>query len=511
MSGGGDAPRQRAHGIVAIAFALPVVLRALSYTDRILDRDETYWMASAMRMRAADLPVYVAGWDTKPPLPFLFHRLALALSPDAPLLAAHVLAGLLAGAAGALVAAAALRLGGRGAALVAAALFALLDSTGPVRALAANTEVLTYVPVALLTWAIAAGRPRGLGLPFAVGACAAVAFLAKHPAAIYAPAGFAALLLCERERGSALRQAAAGLAGTAAVLAVAFGWIAAAGAWDDFVACNVTISGHRARNAGELAKTFGYGRWAAVAVANPVAIAGVVAALVRGASGAARPSARRAALVAGPLAAGGLVAAVAGGAAFQHYLQLAWVPVAVLAGCGLADAPSFATRRFSPAAWTALVVAAAAGAALPDRIGQWRSRDWPGYDTGPVPALRERVRALVAPSETMFVWGIHPDLYVTCGRAPASRFVTTNWLVGTYTGLPPTPDAEPFEFVPGSWDLLFADLGSSRPALVVDSVPAGVHGFVAYPMSRFPRLAQWVESRYVREEGPGGYVLWRRR
>jgi hypothetical protein len=111
----------------------------------------------------------------------------------------------------------------------------------------------------------------------------------------------------------------------------------------------------------------------------------------------------------------------------------------------------------------------------------------------------------------MLVWGIHPDLHVTCRRAPASRFVTTNWLVGTYTGAPSAARPEPWEFVPGSWDLLFRDLEASRPALVVDSAAAGVHGFGAYPIRRFPRLAAWLERDYAAEAGPGGYVLWFRR
>jgi 4-amino-4-deoxy-L-arabinose transferase-like glycosyltransferase len=501
-------PRLAAASVVAAtAAALPLVFRALSYTDRILDRDETYWMASALRMRATGLPIYVAGWDTKPPLAFVFHRLALAVAPDAPMLGAHVLGAIVAAAACALVALAARRLAGGAAGLFAALAFALLDSTGTVRALAANTELLTYVPVAAIALAVAAGRPRGAWLAFLVGALSAVAFLAKHPAALFAPAAYAAILLTARDGRPWLRCALAGIGGVAAVLVPTFAWIAASGAWDDFVACNVTMSLHRAGLGAEIADSVGYGRWLAVARSNVPALLGVTFALVRAIAG--DRSARRAAGAVGPLAAAGLLAALAGGAAFPHYLLLAYVPLAVLAGVGCAAA--LAATRFAGNRTAGIAVAVTMlAAAAPARAAQCRqARDWIGYDSGPVVAVRARVQELVPPDGTLFVWGIHPDLYVTCRRAPATRFISCGWLVGSYSGLPLAP--EPFEFVPGSWDLLFRDLDLSRPACVVDSVPAGVHNFTSFPVERFPRLDAWLRAAYDREEGPGGYVIWRRR
>jgi hypothetical protein len=464
-------------------------------------------MAAALRMRVADVPVYVAGWDTKPPLVFLFHRLALAVAPGAPLLAAHLFTAALASAACVLVALSARRLAGDAAGLFAALGFALLDSTGTVAALASNTEVLTYLPCAALTFVLADGRFAGARLPFVAGALAAVAALAKLPTALYAPAALAAILLVRGGRGW-LGAATAGLAGVAAVLVPAFAALALSGAWDDFLICNVELSGHRALFAADLARDANYARWANVARANAVLVVGVLLT----AFGALRARSetdgcRSAVRIAGPLALAGLGAALAGGAGYQHYLQMAYVPVAVLGGVGLARL----TAGRWPAFVTGAVCVAAVACALPDRGVQWRSRNWKRYDHGPVQELLPRVQALVPEDGTLFVWGMHADLHVTCLRAPASRLVTSNWLVGTYTGRPSAAHPEPFELAAGAWDLLFRDLEASAPALVVDSVPAGVHGFDAYPVARFPRLDAWLRARYVPESGPGGYVLWVRK
>lgn len=491
---------------VAVACALPLAARLLSYTDRILDRDEAYWMASALRMHDLDVPLYVAGWDTKPPLPFLLHRMGLAVLPGTPMLGAHVVAALLAAAACGFVAAAARRLAGTPAALLAALAFALLDSTGPVRSLAANSELASYVPLAVLVWAVAALPSRSAAMPLTAGACAVAATMAKLPALVYAPASCVAILLASAPPRPWVRVPLFGIVGAGAAAALTAAGLVATGAWDDFYACNVTMSLHRAEWGMAIAESVRYDRWFAVAMANVPALAGIAVVAVMGAARAG--SCRRTLCAVGPLVAAGIAAAFAGGAAFPHYLQLAWVPVAVVAGVGLAEAATwlrFAPRRVA----VAMVAAAAVVAALPDRLGQWRSRDWAGYDRGPIPALRARVQALVPPGGTLFVWGIHPDLYVTCRRAPATRFISAGWLVGTYSGPPLAP--EPFEFVPGSWDLLFADLERHRPEVVVDSVRSGAHGFGAFPVARFPRLDAWLRAGYVEEPGPGGYVIWRRR
>jgi hypothetical protein len=512
----GDAPVPdraallRGRWLVALAFLAPAALRVLSYTDRILDRDETYWLASAMRMRAAGVPMYVAGWDTKPPAIFAFYRVALALVPDAPMLAAHVMAAALAGAACAVVAGSARRLAGPLAGLTAAGVFALLDSTGPVRALAANTEVVSYVPVAAIVAVAVFGRGRGLRFSFAAGALVAAAAVAKHPALVYGPLAWIAMLGAPFDARRAVRSLLAGVAGAAAFLAVVLGWLWIAGAWTDFVACIVTMGGNRAALGLAASGDVSYSRWGHVAAANPVAVVGVLvlcaAAARRGAQ-----AARTALWVTGPLVLAGLAAALAGGFGFQHYLALAYPPIAVAAGAGVGCAVALVREGRPRRAAIAVLVVLAGWRAAADRIEQWHSRDWVGYDGAAVQAVAARVREIAGPSDTMFVWGIHPDLYVTCRRAPATRFIACGWLVGTYSGLPAPGRAEPFEFVAGSWDLLFRDLDEHPPAVVVDSVPAGVHGFGAFPVERFPRLAAWLAAHYVREdERPGGYVVWRR-
>jgi hypothetical protein len=405
---------------------------------------------------------------------------------------------------------AARRLAGPLAGLAAAGVFALLDSTGPVRALAANTEVLAYVPIAALIAVAVASRGRGPWFAFAAGALAAAAALAKQPALVYGPLAWVAMLDWPFDGRRAIRSLVAGLAGTACVLAVVFGWLAIAGAWRDFVACTVEMGAHRAALGLAAQSEAGYARWEHVAAANPVALAGLAALCVAGARGGTGPG-RGALRVCGPFVLAGIVAALAGGLGYQHYLSLAHPSLAVAAGVGVACALEFAATVAAGRLVVAVLVVVAAWRAGADRLGQWHSRDWAAYDGAPVQAVAARIRELSAPTDTIFVWGIHPDLYVTCDRAPSTRFIACGWLVGTYTGLPAPGRPEPFELVDGAWDVLFRDLDENPPAVVVDSVPAGVHGFGAFPVERFPRLVAWLTAHYVRDDDrPGGYVVWRR-
>jgi len=130
------------------------------------------------------------------------------------------LTALLAGVACALVFATGRRLGGTVAAVAGAAAFALLDSTGPVKSLAAYSEPLVYVPVAVCAWAIACDRPRALGLPLLLGAATAAATLAKQPALAYAPCAVRGDVACVGHRRRAVEVVAAAGAFLALVGAV---------------------------------------------------------------------------------------------------------------------------------------------------------------------------------------------------------------------------------------------------------------------------------------------------
>lgn len=502
--------------LLVLAFAAPVLLRALSYRDSLLDRDEAYWLSAAMRMRAEGLPPYVGGWDMKPPLVFAFYRVAVAVAPGSPLLAAHVMAALLAGLAGALVAAAARSLGGAFAGAAGSLAFALLDSTGTVKGLAAQTELQTYVPVAAMLWCLAesgpAGRLRGHAPAIAVGVCGAVAALGRQTSAVFLPAGALALLTVRGGPGF-LRTALGTAAGAALVFGTCALSLAATGAWDDAVACAWTIPRERAVAGVGLADPSSYAGWLEVAIANPAVVLGLVALVAAGTRGGDRhDAAARTLRRVGPCVLAGGLAAVAGGAGFGHYLRQAYVPAAVAAGVGLAIAASrlAAPRtRVAAGAGAAVLVAAAAAA---DRAEQWRSLRWERYEGGDALAAAAWVRANVPEEGRLFVWGMHPDLYVTSGRTPATRFTATGWLVGTFTGGDRAERSEPREFVPGSWDRLFEDLGARPPEAIVDSAPAGVHGFQAWPLARFERLRAWVEERYLpAADAPGRYLCWRLR
>jgi hypothetical protein len=54
------------------------------------------------------------------------------------------------------------------------------------------------------------------------------------------------------------------------------------------------------------------------------------------------------------------------------------------------------------------------------------------------------------------------------------------------------------------------DLERSQPAFVLDTSPAGLHGWNRYPMTDFPRLDALVRSGYRTIAEVNGVWVWRR-
>jgi 4-amino-4-deoxy-L-arabinose transferase-like glycosyltransferase len=98
--------------------------------------------------------------------------------------------------------------------------------------------------------------------------------------------------------------------------------------------------------------------------------------------------------------------------------------------------------------------------------------------------------------DRIFVWGSEPEIYWASDRLPATRFITTNtFLAGNHPGRDPE-DAAPEDSSPGDWDLLFDDLAAHPPKYLIDTAPANIRGTEWTPISRFPRLQEFVASQY---------------
>jgi hypothetical protein len=98
--------------------------------------------------------------------------------------------------------------------------------------------------------------------------------------------------------------------------------------------------------------------------------------------------------------------------------------------------------------------------------------------------------------EPIFIWGFDGDLYVTCRRPPASRYVYLTMVAGV---VPPFwNQPHPARVAPGTRQILLRDLEESRPAVIVD-VP--IDGFA---MSAVPELAALLDREYCALPGVTG-------
>ena len=65
--------------------------------------------------------------------------------------------------------------------------------------------------------------------------------------------------------------------------------------------------------------------------------------------------------------------------------------------------------------------------------------------------------------------------------------------------------------VPEHWDWLMQDLDRSHVTFIVDTAPANVFRWGKYPISRYPRLRQYLEAHFDPASTVGGIVIYRRR
>jgi hypothetical protein len=505
---------RRLLAVCAIAMAATLALRWPSYADRLLDRDEAYWMVAARRMAEFHLPLYVAGWETKPPAVFLLHRAGLAVAPSAPLLGAHVLAALVAAATTALVALAGARKAGVPGAVLAGGLYALLDSSGMLRTLAAGCETLAALPVAALLALLVIPNARWKTEAVFAGVLVALAGLCKQPVLTYGPAAAVVLAVRHGVSGAWTRGvAAAALAGAACltVIAATAAWLVVSGAGPDARICLVDIVGKRSEFASSVAATSAFAPLLRIAQGNAVLAAGALGALVflvTGRPRAAIPGTRTdTALVVLALLAAGVGAALLGGMGFTHYWRMAYPPLALCGALGLLVATG-ARDRVPRVGFAVLVVLVASLAAIPDRLAQRRSLAWPGYDSPAALAAADAIRRVCPPGETVFVWGMNPDLYLYADRVCSSRFTACGWLVGSWRG-DDVVTAAPMS--PRAWPALLEDLERHPPRVVVDSATAGVHGFGRFPVESMPEIRPWLDRWYERAPDVAGYRFYVRR
>lgn len=501
----------------AVLFAIG--LAALYLTGDVLDADEAIFASIAERMRVFGLPVYQAGWDHKPPGVFLIYRWLLPLGPEGSLIGPRIGMALAWIATAVLLGLAARRLFGRAGFAPAVIGYALLRSFGEAKAGAANTEAFLQVPLVAAGWLLLAPCPRPRLAALGGGALLAVAALLKPPAAVFGPAAVAAVFLLRGGR-PAWTTAWCGLAGAAGVFALEGLRVLAGGDAQGWWICNVVANAVYV----EHGPAHGVGDLAAGLFDEMVrAPAPWLLALIGGAAALRCPGlpsplaeegapARRILAAGTVLLAAGAFLVTLGGNFFRHYWLLVHPVLALFVAAGVV------ALLGTPRAWWRvglLVVIVALGwlpAQRTDKRRLLRTLRENPYRAPDVDATARALARLTAPGETVFVWGIQPELYLYSHRTPATRMVTCAFLSGSLRHdvrvgeHPPEPDT-----IPGAWDLLIQDLDRYRPRAVVDTSPGGRAGYDRIPPRSMPRLREYLDAHYVLEGRHGVADVYLRR
>lgn len=140
-------------------------------------------------------------------------------------------------------------------------------------------------------------------------------------------------------------------------------------------------------------------------------------------------------------------------------------------------------------------------------------RGWNRFYPSQCKAAGERLRLLTTPTESIFVWGKEQTIYYFARRRMATRFCKMTYQVGLIEGatkMPPARDTSEWAW-PESWDLMFEDLAADPPAFVVDASAMDAFAWGRYPVSKYPRLAEWLAANYERFDEQGELVIYRQR
>jgi MFS family permease len=193
------------------------------------------------------------------------------------------------------------------------------------------------------------------------------------------------------------------------------------------------------------------------------------------------------------------VSVVVGFRFFGHYyLQL--LPPLCLLSAGVL------VRRSRPVlrGTIALAVAIAVSFSL---LGFWVR---PFGDVPRYQAVSDYLDRHTSTTDRIFVWGHMPEIYWASNRRPASRFFSSGFILGDW-GSRPAGDTSTNVPTPGAFALMMDDLRMQPPRVVLDTTPAAFRGSQYSPMSKYPELRGFVDSRYEYVRTIDGISIYERR
>jgi hypothetical protein len=182
----------------------------------------------------------------------------------------------------------------------------------------------------------------------------------------------------------------------------------------------------------------------------------------------------------------------------HYYLQL--LPPLCLLSAGVL------VRRSRPVlrGTIALAVAIALSFSL---LGFWVR---PFGDVPRYQAVSNYLDSHTSTTDRIFVWGHMPEIYWASNRRPASRFFSNGFILGDW-GSRPDGDTSTNVPTPGAFELLMEDLRMQPPRVVLDTTPAAFRGSQYAPMSKYPALRSFVDTRYEYVRTIDGISIYERR
>jgi hypothetical protein len=481
---------------VAVLVVLAVAARVPSYAHQLFDPDEAAIASQAIVVRDGGT-LYVDAIDRKPPLPPYLYAAVFSLTGSTDLRPLHGVAAL--GLAGAAVV---LGLDARRRHGVRAGWWAgLLTVGGAVAFFPVDAQAANYAHLALFPGAVAVVWARRGSVPASAlaGAALGVAVLSRQSwiagvvpgvAAAWWAGGRAA---AEPVRGRLARVGA--FAGATAATVAAAGLVVP---FDAFWTWTFAESGGYVLS--EVAPGSTLGRFAAtVAIFVAFHLTLVAAGVLAGRDRLRAWSGWRTDLDLWLWVAAGCAAVVAGFRFFGHYWLQVLPPAVALA------APRLAALRGRQARL------ALAGVAVPSAVAVAFAFTPATFRTLPdVEPLVAHVRAHTEPGDTVLVWGNLPEVHWRADRAPGGALVHSDFLTGRSGGREPGIDTLD-DATDGALDAFLASLRRDPPALVLDTSPAAIRDYDAYPLSRFPVIERWLEEHYVHTATVDDVAVWTRR
>ncbi len=195
---------------------------------------------------------------------------------------------------------------------------------------------------------------------------------------------------------------------------------------------------------------------------------------------------------------GSALAVCIGGKFFGHYYIQLLPPLTILAAVSLA---AWWQTSASMKYVTRLRVVVLAGIFIPPVIylatNWWEEQKRMQGENRYFQNLAIEVRKLSKAGDKIFIWGRIPKLYYFSKRLPASRFITSNFVVGmnTYNYSERTARYDRAAWS-RMWDWLLYDLATNRPKLIIDTSPQNFRQYGKYPISAEVSLRDFMHKNY---------------